>query len=293
MPGSNQNRTRRLRPNYLLTVLSVGLVLFVLGAYGLLAWNSDLFIKWMKERLDVLVEFEDKTPDESVIQSLQAAVKDLDGVKDSSVVYISNKQALRDMERQMGEDFLLEDMPNPFAHIISFNVEAEHFNPLDLNEMKETLLREDAVKDVYYQDGILMEVEQNMRRAGHVLLVLGIVFLLVAFTLIHNTIKLALYAQRFEIKTMELVGATDGFILRPFLWKATKQGFYSGLIALLMLGMCLYGVYTMAPSVLDLFNYKMLAYPAMVIIGMGIVLSVLSTRYVVKKYLHTNLEQLY
>ena len=150
-----------------------------------------------------------------------------------------------------------------------------------------------VISDVFYQEGLIDNIESNIKKIGYISLIIGILFIFVAITLIHNTIKLALHSNRFLIKNMELIGASWGFISRPYLVRSVKNGFWSALIAIgLLIGLLVF-------IQLDFLNPGDFQYPLELsvlfggLIVLGILISSLSTFYVVNKYLKMRMDDLY
>jgi cell division transport system permease protein len=282
----------RSRPNYLYAIASVALVLFALGGTGLLLLHAQRILRYYEENVNLILEFEDTvspTAQDSLLGVLERAGYVLPG----SVRFISRAQAAELMRKDFGEEFLSLDMPNPFYDIATFNVRAGYMNPGALGDIRDQWRAAQGIHDLYYQEGVLIPVSRNLKKTGTALLLLGTIALIIVSILIHNTIRLALYANRFLIKTMELVGASWGFISKPYLWRAFVHGAISGLLAVVGLTALLYWVDQNMPG-LDLGGSRdttVLLFAALPILGAGVYL--FSTWIVVNKYLRLRMDDLY
>ena len=210
-----QNRTR---PNYLYSIISVALVLFLLGFFGLVMISAQNLITTFKEKVNIMVELIESATTEEV-QEIQTTIESSNYNKPGSITYTNKEEAARMMREDFGEDFLKLDLPNPLYDVITFNVRANYLEKDSLEAIKVALKAFPAVGDVYYQESIVNQIANNIRRIGWITLGIGLFFILVAITFIHNTIRLALYSNRLLIKNMQLVGASWEFISRPYIKK--------------------------------------------------------------------------
>jgi len=286
------NHRKKTRPNYLYAIVSVAMVLFLLGFFGLILLQAQRLITVFKERVNLLVELQEGTPRED-IAVLQERLNKSPYIKEGSVEFISREQAAELMREDFGEDFLKLDLPNPFYDVITFNVKARYMERDSLSGIRLALLERSYINDVFYQESLVDDIARNVSRIGYIALGIGLFFILVAVTLIHNTIRLALYSNRFLIKNMELVGASWSFISRPYLWRAVGQGLVSGLLAITALTGLLYWAQRDLPE-LDVMQapYQLLMLFGGLLI-LGIVITTASTYYVVNKYLKMRVNDLY
>ncbi len=282
----------RSRPNYLYAILSVSLVLFALGGTGLLLLHAQRILRYYEENVNLILEFKDTVPP-PLQDSLLGVLERADYVLPGSARFISRTQAAELMRKDFGEEFLALDMPNPFYDIATFNVRAGYMNPDALGDIRTRWRNEPGIHDLYYQESVLIPVSRNLKKTGTALLFLGAIALIIVSILIHNTIRLALYANRFLIKTMELVGASWRFISTPYLRRAIAHGAISGLLAAAGLIALLYWVNQNMPG-LDLGQNRettALLLAGLPALGAGVYL--LSTWIVVNKYLRLRMDDLY
>ncbi len=282
----------KTRPNYLYSILSVALVLFLLGFFGLLIAHGQRLVKSFKEKVVVIVELKDDVPEQEV-NGLKETINSKVFTKAGSVEYVDKETAQDEMKEEFGEDFLKLDMPNPFFDVITFNVNAAFAHTDSLVNIKGGLKDESIVNDVFYQENLVDDIESNVRKLSWITLGIGLFFIFVAVTLIHNTVRLALYANRFIIKNMQLVGATWEFISRPYVIRAIRHGFISSIIAGGILVLIIFWAEASLPSLGELQDWTVFAWLFLGLILLGVLINTLSTRSVVKKYLKMRVDDLY
>lgn len=288
-------RARKLRPkpNYTTSIVSVSLVLFLLGLFALISSHSTELADYFKERINIIVELRERIGEKEVAR-VRELLERSPQVKPSSIEFVSREDAAKLLAEDFGEDFLLLDMPNPLFDVFTFNVEGQYLNKTDLHALKADLKRKsDLINDVYFQETMVDSVLDNVERISYFILILGVVFVFVAIALIHNSIKLALYANRMLIKNMELVGASWGFIRRPFLARAFVNGLLSGLIACLLLSGCILFLMDRQPGFRDILNDHIVMGTLGGVILCGILLTVISTFFTVGRYLRMRLDELF
>ncbi len=292
MSEFSDKSTKRTKPNYIYSIISVALVLFLLGFFGLIILHAQRLMVVFKEKVNILAELKESSL-QSDIDTLQVALNSYDFVKEGSVSFISKEEAVQLMQEEFGEDFLKLDLPNPFFDVITFNVKAAYLEKDSLQNIREELMTYEAVNDIFYQESLTDNIGKNIRRLGFLALGISLFFIFVAVTLIHNTIRLALYSNRFLIKNMELVGASWEFISRPYLLKAIVQGIVSSLIAIVALGLIMYWVWQDIPEIRELKDIPGYIALSIFLIAIGILINTLSTYLVVHKYLKMRIDDLY
>lgn len=269
-------------------------MLFLLGFFGLVILQAQSLVRLFKEKVSIFVELKNESGVKEV-ERLRVQLKLQDYTKSGSVQYVTKAEAAEIMmkEEEFGETFLSLDLPNPFYDVLLFNVKAEYLAPDSLSQIRTTLMENEIINDVYYQENLVDNIEQNIRRIGWTALGIGVFFLIVAITLIHNTIRLAMYANRFVIKNMQLVGASWGFISRPYIYRSIINGLGSAVLAIIGLILLLFLAQQDTPELKDLhhtFDIVML-FLALAILGVSI--TTLSTYYTVNKYLKMRIDDLY
>jgi len=282
----------RSRPNYMYAVISLALVLFLVGFFGLLMLHGSQLVRTFKERVNILVEMtENHTQTE--VDTLRQMLEVASYVKEGSIRYVNRERAAELMEDDFGEDFMKLGLPNPFYDMFSFNVDAAQMQADSLAQIREALRALPYVSDVFYQESLIDEVAGNLQTLGWVALGIGLFFVIVAVTLIHNTVRLALYSNRFLIKNMQLVGASWGFISRPYLWRSLGHGFIGSVLAILGLGGLLIWMRSLIPELGLLQGGVTFLYLFGALMLLGMLIYLLSTYRVVNKYLRMRVDDLY
>lgn len=278
---------RRLRTSYITTIVSISLVLFMLSIIGLLVINTQKLSTYVKENIGFSVILKDnvKEADKIWIQ------KELDAtyyVK--STEYINKEKAAEDLKEQLGEDFVGFLGYNPLLASIDVRLFADYANPDSIARIKDDILNYSQVKEVLYQESLVHLVNKNVKRIGLVIAIFSLLLLIIAIALINNTIRLQVYSKRFSIKTMQLVGATDGFIRKPFLVKSTIYGMLGAAIALIFLYAAVFFLQKQFDEIVYISGLGLLSFFT---VATGILLTLTSTYLSVNKYLRLNVDQLY
>lgn len=291
-PSPQKSSFRDTRPNYLYAIVSVSLVLFLLGFCGLVVIYAQRLVTAFKERVNVLIELEESTAPEQVA-TIKTGIEESVFVKPGTVQLISKEDAARSMAEAFGEDYSKLDMPNPYRDMLSFNVRAAYMASDSLNRIKQAILQEAGVAEVFYQENIVDNIAGNVGRFAYAALVVCLFFILIAIVLIHNTVRLALYANRFIIKNMQLVGASWEFISRPYLQRAILHGLLSGVIAIGVLLLLVFWAQKDLPELKSLQDIYSFALLFSILIVLGILINTMSTYFVVRKYLKMRVDDLY
>ncbi len=281
---------RRLKTSYISTVVSITLVLYVLGLLGLVVMHAHKLSVHLKENIGFSIIIMDNTalPE---IEKLQHSLDGMVAVK--STEFISKEKAAEELTRDLGEDFVSFLGYNPLFPSIEVRLNASWANPDSLAIFEQTVLQRNEVKEVDYQKNLLHIVNDNVQKIGVVLLLFGVLLLIIAFTLINNTIRLSVFSKRFLIKSMQLVGATQSFIRKPFIVKGILQGIVGSVIAISLLIGSLYGAQQSVPELVDFQDVTMLSVTFGMVTIMGIIISWISTYFAVKKYLKIKKDNLY
>ncbi len=280
------------KPNYLYAIISVTLVLILLGLFGLLVLQGQQLVKKMKEEVEIIVELKEENVEESVAE-LKAFLDKSLFYKEGSARFISKEEGAKMMQDEFGDAFLKLDMANPLYDVMTINMNADYVDAEEMGKIQELLRGFGFVNDVYYQESVADAIANNLQKISIGVLVAGVFFIFVAIALILNTIRLSLYANRFLIKNMELVGASWGFISKPFLKRSFWHGLLCGFLAIGALSLLLYLVFRDVPD-----SGELLVIPSIIalfaaILMAGVLISVLSTYYVVNKYLRMRVDDLY
>jgi cell division transport system permease protein len=292
MAETNGYIAGKTRPNYLYSILSVALVLFTLGFFALALMDARQLVQELKERVSIIVELKQDVAAEEARQ-LQKELESSPFIKPGSAEYTTKEQAAEFMREDFGDDFLKLGLPNPLYDVITFNVKAAYMASDSLRKIQASLRRHAAVADIYYQESLVNEIGENLRSVGLIALGALAFFIFVAVTLIHNTVRLALYANRFLIKNMELVGASWEFISRPYIRRGAWHGLLSGLLASAALMATFTWLQTALPGLKGLHTWGNFVAILLALCVLGLALNALSTYNVVRKYLKMRVDDLY
>ncbi len=290
--SEKSSNKRRVAGSYFMSLMSITLVLFLLGVFALLMMHAQKLSNHFRENIGFEIVMNSNVKEASIIK-LQKELDAMPAVK--STEYITKEEAIRRLSDDLGEDFLqwLGNEENPLLPSIDVHFNAEYANPDSLNVIEQQLLKSKDIKEIYYQKSLVDLIDQNVNRIGMVLMGISIILLIIAITLIRNTIRLRIYANRFLVRSMQLVGATPAFIRRPFIRSGILQGFFGALLTDLLLALMLYGLTKRIPELSFVQDYRIVICIFVGIILLGILLGGLSTRLALRKYLHADVDQLY
>jgi len=280
----------RLRSSSLSSIISNSLVLFLLGILLLLLFNAKRLSDFVKENIGFSVILHDD------VREVEAGFlrKTLDASPYvRSTEYISKEEAATELKEQLGEDFIGFLGYNPLSSSIEVRLRAEYANPDSIKKIEDELMAFRPVKEVFYQKSLVNLVNDNVRKISAIILLFGALLFFIAFVLINNTIRISVYSKRFIINTMKLVGATWGFIRKPFLAKGITHGFYASLLAILLLVSVVYLAEQEFYEVINFGQVELLAAIFGLVIVAGIIVNLLSTYFAVNKYLRLKADYLY
>ena len=283
---------RRVAGSYFMSLMSITLVLFLLGVFALLMMHAHQLSNHLKENIGFEIVMNSNVK-EAKILSLQKELDAMPAVK--STEYITKDEAIRRLSDDLGEDFLqwLGNEENPLLPSIDVRFNADWANNDSLNRIQAQLLQNTDIKEIYYHKSLVGLINQNVRRIGLALMVASLILLVIAITLIRNTIRLSIYSKRFLVRSMQLVGATGSYIRRPFIKSGISQGFFGALLADVFLALLLYGLMQRLPELTLIQDYRIIICIFVGIIVLGILLGGLSTRSALRKYLNADVDRLY
>ena len=283
---------RRVAGSYFMSLMSITLVLFLLGMFALLMMHAHKLSNHLKENIGFEVVMNSNVKEASIL-NLQKELDAMPAVK--STEYITKEEAIRRLSEDLGEDFLqwLGNEENPLLPSIDVRFNADWANNDSLDVIQTQLLKNKDVKEIYYQKSLVNLINQNVKRIGIALMIASSILLIIAITLIRNTIRLSIYSKRFLVRSMQLVGATPAYIRRPFIRSGILQGFFGALLADALLALLLYGLTKRLPELTFVQDYTIIIGIFVGIIILGILLGGLSTRLALRKYLHADVDRLY
>ena len=273
---------KNLRTSGVTVIISLSLVLFMLGALGLLIINANKLIVHFKENVGFQVYLKDTATAAQTDQLIQ----ELNNASFSkNVALITKEQAAQKLKSDLGEDFVAFLGSNPLLNSLEVKLNADFANSDTLQLIENDLLQKAFVKEVVYQKVMIDSLQKNTSAVAFFILIFSSALLIVAIGLINNTIRLSIYSQRFLIRTMYLVGATRAFISKPFIFKGFRQGVIAGVIASLMLSGFLMLSARYIPDLLQLQDENILLVLFAGIIVAGVIISAFSALLAVLRYL--------
>jgi cell division transport system permease protein len=287
---SDRLTKKRLRTSGVTVIISLSLVLFMLGALGLLIINANKLTTHFKEN----VGFQIYLKDTATSAQTDALIQELNNANFTKSVNLINKEkAAEKLKDDLGEDFVSFLGSNPLLNSIEVKLNADFANTDTLQTIEKELLHKPFIKEVVYQKVMIDKLNRNTKAVAFFILIFSSALLVVAIALINNTIRLSIYSQRFLIRTMYLVGATRSFISKPFIFKGFRQGVIAGIIAGIMLAGFLMLSTRFIPDLLQLQDENVLLVLFMGIILVGVIISAFSAFLAVMRYLHLKTSDLY
>ena len=290
---NNRKQTKRqVGASYVTTIISIMLVLFTLGFLGLILLQARSLSRYIKENIGFEIVIKKGVKDADIFR-LQKMLDARNCVK--STEFITKNEAASRLKKTLGNDFIsfLGEENNPLLPSLEVRFNADWASPDSLRIIEKNVLKNSIVKEVYYHKSLVDVINKNISRIGFILLAISLILIIISVALINNTIRLAIFAKRHTIKSMQLVGATNAFIRRPFVQRAVLHGALSALLALLLLS----GVTTLLKENIpelqlleDRFTMLMLYLSVLIL---GIAISAVSTWLAVTRYLKTGSDKLY
>lgn len=281
---------KKTKTIYVSTIFSIALVLLMLGMLGLILVHAKNLSNYVKENI-VLNIIVDEGAKETDILAFQKDLNRNTAVKQTQ--YVNKEVAQHNLTKDLGEDFVNFLGYNPLLSTIDVYLKAEYANNQSIDSLKQNLEKNPIVKEVIYQSSLIDMVNKNIRTIGLIVLGFAVILLVIAIALINNTIRLAIFSQRFLIKSMQLVGATKNFIRKPFILMAVLHGLIASFIAIIILLGILYYAQKEIPEIIILRNYTEFAFVLIGMVAIGIFITAISTLFAVSKYLRLKIYDLY
>ena len=270
--------------------ISTAMVLVLLGLVVLSVQTSHNLSKWVKENLTVTVMLSDDVS----ANGAKLLCRDLyHRPYSKNIDYISREQALREQTEAMGSDPSEFLGVNPFPATLELQMHSDYANRDSLKWIAAEIRKHPQVTDVSYQVDLMDSVNKNLTKLNLLLLALAMLLAFVSYELISNMVRLSVYSRRFIIHTMKLVGASWGFIRRPFVKQALSVGIIAAIVANIVLGGCVYGLYYYEPSVLNIITWRELTITGVAVLLLGILLTAFCSYISVNRFLRMTPGELY
>ena len=280
--------TNKKSVNY--AVLSNVIVLLLIGLFLILFFHTNSITDAVKEKMNIVVEIDDKAAEPQALQIVDK-IKSLPSVIPESVIFIPKKNALAYMSSSLESD--LKNMGNPFKDVITYNVKSAEYNNKNLANLATEIKKDTLVRDVFYENIVIDSVKENLQRVSYFILLISLIFAGLSIIIMYNTISLSLYADRFEIKTMEIIGARDGFIRQPYLKLAGKVALRSFIIATVMISIVVITAWMYLDGAKDVINWFYVLVTFVLLFVFSVLVNIVATIRIVNKYLFSNVDYLY
>jgi len=289
---SNRDKSivRRLISSYITTVISISLVLFMLGLVGIMALSSKRLSDYVKENISFSVFLKDGVKDADILR-LQKNLDAAPYVK--STLFVTKEMAADQLKKDLGEDFVDALDYNPLPSAIEVKYNAVYANPDSIALIERELKEFSQVDEVYYQKNLVSLINDNVNRISMVVLVFCALLLIVAIALINNTMRLSVYSKRFTIKTMQLVGATRGFIRWPFIRASVYQGVFAAIISIVLLAAVISVAERELDAIISLNDFTFVGTLFGIQIIIGLIITSFSAFFAVNRYLRSKSADLY
>jgi cell division transport system permease protein len=288
-----------ISPNYIYPIAGITLALFTLGLFAILFTHAQHIVQGLKESLPFTVELQPDAKKED-IEALKTEIEQSEYAKPGTVRYITSTEAAELLKPEFGDLKSVLDT-NFLANTIEFNVSSPYLNPDALgsgepgsdNGIIGRIQSHSCVLGVFYQKDAVVVTSTLLRKITYFVLGLGILLILVTFATIRNTLKVSLYAQRFLIRNMQLVGATKSFISAPFLKKAVINGLIGSIIACVGLVTLIFALIGAEPRIESSINWNYTGAILVSLVIIGTIVSFMVTKFSLNRYLNMSLDQLY
>lgn len=283
---------RKVRNSYIVSTISMALVLFLLGSVGYLMLAAMQVADTLQNSIVVMVELKRGTPTEQA-DSLGRCLQE-EGLV-SAVQFVSKEQKVEDEEfrRVFASSFEEVLGENPLLDSFDVTLTAASENQTAVEQYVARVEQMAEVDCVSFPAQMADRLHRTVGKIRLVLILFGGALLLISLVLLNNTIRLAIFSKRYVINTMKLVGATKWFIMRPFLWSAIRQGVASGVLAAVLFAVAVYGLGEAVPELSTLADLERVAVLLGVLIGAGVVLSLLFTGFAINKFVNMKSNKIY
>lgn len=281
---------KTVRSSYVSTVMSMALVLFTLGMLGVILLHANKISTYVRENMELTVFMKGDATDADILRVTQILGRS-EAVKNAQ--FINKDDAAKKLSEELGEDFVKFLGYNPLLPSIDVRLKAEFADTEHIDALQAAIMEEKSVKEVAYQQSLVQQVNKNLGIIGMVILGFSGLLFIISLALINNTIRLSLYARRMLIRSMQLVGATQGFIRKPFILKGILNGLYGAIIANVLLVGLLYFAQTKIPELFSLQDLQLMLTLMISVVILGVFISMVSTFFAVNKYLRKSADELY
>ncbi len=288
--GENKIMRRRLANAYLSSVISISLVLLLVGVASMLLVNARSVSDYFKENMQVSVLMKDSVPEEKAAAFSESLLEER-YIK--TATFISKEQGQAELAELLGDDFVDIFETSPIPASVEITLDADYVSSDSLEVVKTEISKSPLVAEVNYQGSLVDALNANLSKISLILAFFIGLMLFISYVLINNTVRLNVYARRFTIHTMQLVGATRSFIRAPFLVQSAFQGIFSAFIAIMALIAVLFFLRNGFEQLFEIFRLDLLLLVMGIVLASGLVICVTSTYFVVNKLVSLKKAELY
>lgn len=281
---------RRLISSYFSVVISISLVLFLLGLLGLLVLNTKKVADHFKEQIALTVYLKDSAKEVEITQLKQSLAL---AEYTKSAEFVSKEQAAEEHSATIGENFMEFLGYNPLQNSIDVHLLADFVSPEKLEEIAAEIATKNFVDEVIYDKPLIAMLNENVKKISVWILIISALFTFIAVLLINSSIRLSVYAKRFTIKTMQMVGATKQFIRRPFIWNSVRLGMLGAVLAMIGMAVVLYYLNKGFPELQLLKDQLLIGVLFLFIFLMGLFITWISTFFATQRFLNLRTDELY
>ncbi|PJR04630.1 cell division protein FtsX [Avrilella dinanensis] len=285
-----KHQKRRLITSYFSVILSISLVLFLLGSLGLFVINYDRISDNFRENIPMSVYFKDDAKQKD-LDEFEQKVKESDYIKD--ITFVHKDSAAAQHQEVIGEDFVHFLDFNPLQNSFDMHFNGAYVQQDSIRNIELSFKENPLVDDVVYDRQLVDLVNDNIQKISFWILVISGFFTLISILLINSSLRLSIYAKRFIIKTMQMVGATKSFIRKPFIWTNIKLGMVGALVAIIAIISLATYVNNKLPDLQLLSGYQSLAIVCISVFLLGILIAYISTYFATQRFLNLKSDELY
>ena len=285
-----QKTPTKKNPSFAYAIISIAMILFIIGLFSFGVYVIQKEINAIKESVQIDINLKPDVTEEQK-SALANYLKKQKYI--SKIAYKSKEVAAEQFEREIGQNFreILGDNPLYDAYIINLN--STYSSPAFVKDIKSAMLSQPGVQEVFYSELAISTTGATLKPITIGIVVLSVIMLIVAFLIIDNTIRLMMYSQRFVIRSMQLIGANEWFIIKPYILKSIGSGIISAILAICILAGIVYLTIYKFSIVFVSQDFVILSAIAVGLLLFGILISITSTYFSVRKYLKIKLDQLY
>ncbi len=285
----NYNK-RRLISSYFSVVLSIFLVLFLLGTLGLFVINSKKISNDFKENIPMTVFFNNEAND-SLLSAFDVELKNAKFIK--NYAFVHKDSAAKNNVDIVGKDFMEFLGFNPLQNSFDIHLKGDYVNADSIKKIERNIRKNEMVTEIIYDKELVDLVNNNVKEISFWILIISGILTVVAMLLINSSLRLSVYSHRFTIKTMQMVGATKSFIRKPFIWTGIKLGLIGAALAIIgLIGVVIY-VDGLFPSLGIAKDYTSLGIVILGVLGIGIIITSISTYFATQRFLNLKTDDLY